>query len=70
VFSQRGTAGLTRHPWAKNWRPSPAPGEPATDIWAGINIGPDDLDGRRVGERAGEGAVERASGYFDGSARP
>jgi hypothetical protein len=39
-------------------------------IWAGINVSPDDLDGRRVGARAGEGAILRASGYFDGSARP
>lgn len=39
-------------------------------IWAGINVSPDDLDGRRVGARAGEGAALRASGYFDGSARP
>jgi hypothetical protein len=39
-------------------------------IWAGINVSPDDLEGRRVGARAGEGAALRASGYFDGSARP
>jgi hypothetical protein len=34
--------------------------------WAGTQLRGDDLDGRRVGEYAGAGAVERARGIFGG----
>lgn len=37
-------------------------------LWGGIHIPADDFDGRRIGARVGEAAIERAEPYFDGSA--
>jgi hypothetical protein len=41
-----------------------------SSVWSGIQLPGDDRDGRRVGARVGEGAVERARRHFDGTARP
>jgi hypothetical protein len=38
-------------------------------VWGGIGLAGDDRDGRRIGARVGELAVELARRYFDGSAR-
>jgi hypothetical protein len=35
--------------------------------WGGINLPGDDRDGRRVGARVGEVAIQRARAHFEGS---
>jgi hypothetical protein len=39
-------------------------------LWGGIHVQPDDLVGRKLGQRAGLAALEKARHFFDGSAVP
>ncbi len=39
-------------------------------LWGGIHLQPDDFVGRRLGHQVGLDAVERANGFYAGTARP
>jgi hypothetical protein len=39
-------------------------------LWGGIHIRHDDFDGRRIGDRIGSDALERARAFFDGPSPP
>jgi hypothetical protein len=68
LFFEKGPSAPVTLQWATYFDAADQAGQ--SRIWGGIHVGADDLDGRRIGAAVGERALERARGYFDGSAVP
>jgi hypothetical protein len=65
---EHGPSGPVELQWATYFDASDQAGQ--SRLWGGIHIRRDDFDGRRIGARIGTGALDRARGYFDGTALP
>ncbi len=61
-----GPSAEVRLQWASYYDAADQAGQ--SRLWGGIHISPDDLQGRKTGSAVGLGAVQKALGYFDGTA--
>lgn len=67
LFFERGPTQPIELQWATYFDAADQAGQ--SRVWGGIHVHHDDFDGRRIGARVGGAALERARGYFDGTAR-
>ena len=65
---EKGPSTDIRLQWATYYDAADQAGQ--SRLWGGIHIEPDDLIGRKLGNKVGLAAVERAKTFFDGSAVP
>lgn len=65
---ERGPSTEVRLQWATYYDAADQAGQ--SRLWGGIHVAPDDFMGRRLGQRVGLAAVERAKLFFDGAAIP
>lgn len=65
---ERGPAAPIKLQWATYFDAADQAGQ--SRLWGGIHILPDDLAGRRLGDRVGRDAVAQASKCFDGTLDP
>ncbi len=65
---EKGPSTDVRLQWATYYDAADQAGQ--SRLWGGIHVAPDDFVGRRLGERVGMAALERARPFFDGTAVP
>ncbi|MFL5344264.1 MAG: DUF6851 domain-containing protein [Hyalangium sp.] len=65
---ERGPTSEVRLQWATYYDAADQAGQ--SRLWGGIHVEPDDFVGRRLGQKVGLAAVERARHFFDGTAVP
>ncbi|MBN1205138.1 MAG: vanadium-dependent haloperoxidase [Myxococcaceae bacterium] len=65
---EEGPSTDVRLQWATYYDAADQAGQ--SRLWGGIHVEPDDFVGRRLGQRAGLAAVERARSFFEGTAVP
>jgi hypothetical protein len=68
LFFEQGPSKPLSLQWATYFDAADQAGQ--SRVWGGIHVTADDFDGRRIGARVGESAMEVSRSYFDGSAIP
>jgi uncharacterized protein DUF6851 len=65
---EKGPSTEVRLQWATYYDAADQAGQ--SRLWGGIHVAPDDFTGRKLGQRVGLAAVEKARHFFDGTAAP
>jgi hypothetical protein len=65
---EKGPTTEVRLQWATYYDAADQAGQ--SRLWGGIHVAPDDFIGRKLGQKVGLAAIERARGFFDGTAVP
>jgi hypothetical protein len=68
LFNEYGPSTPVRLGWASYFDAADQAGQ--SRVWGGIHVRHDDFDGRRIGARVGQSALDLATTYFDGTAAP
>lgn len=66
LFFEYGPSAPVQLQWATYYDAADQAGQ--SRLWGGIHVRHDDRDGRRAGDRVGRLAIEKARGYYDGTA--
>jgi hypothetical protein len=65
---EKGPSTDVRLQWATYYDAADQAGQ--SRLWGGIHVAPDDFVGRRLGQRVGLAAIEKARPFFEGTAVP